>query len=253
VRGFWPIYKRELFAFFVTPLAWVLIVVFLVTQGMHFFLLVDEFARSGSELASDETPLSAFFGNTVLLYMVLLVLVPPMTMRLFAEERRSGTIETLMTAPVSSVAVVLAKYAAVLTTYVAMWLPTALYLVILQRADPGGQLDWHAAASAYLGVLLVGAGYLAVGLCASALTRSQFLAMIYTALVLLSLFILGVGEFVTREGTTIHDICAYVSVWAHMNDFASGVVDSRHVVFYGAMVALPLFVAARVVDSWRWE
>jgi ABC-2 type transport system permease protein len=252
VRGFWPIYKRELFAFFVTPLAWVLIVVFLVTQGMHFYLLVDEFARSGSELAGDETPLSAFFGNTVLLYMVLFALVPPMTMRLFAEERRSGTIETLMTTPVSSVGVVLAKYAAVVTTYVAMWMPTALYLVILQRADPGGQLDWHAAASAYLGVFLVGAGYLAVGLCASALTRSQFLAMIYTALVLLSLFILGVGEFVTPEGSTMHDVCAHVSVWAHMNDFASGVVDSRHLVFYAAMIALPLFVATRVVDSWRW-
>jgi ABC-2 type transport system permease protein len=252
VRSFWPIYKRELFAFFVTPLAWVLIVVFLFTQGMHFFLLVDEFAASGPDVTGDETPLSAFFGNTVLLYMVLLVLVPPMTMRLFAEERRSGTIETLMTAPVSSAAVVLAKYAAVLTTYVAMWLPTVLYLVILRRADPDGALDWHAAGSAYLGVLLVGGGYLAVGLCASALTRSQFLAMLLTALVLLSLFILGVGEFVTREGTVLHDVCAHVSVWAHMNDFASGLVDSRHVVFYMTMIALSLFVATRAVDSWRW-
>jgi ABC-2 type transport system permease protein len=251
VRSFWPIFKRELFAFFVTPLAWVLIVVFLFTQGLHFFLLVDEFSRSGAELA-DETPMSAFFGNTVLLYLVLLVLVPPMTMRLFAEERRSGTIEVLMTAPVSSAAVVLAKYAAALTTYVAMWVPTVLYLVILGRADPGGHVDWHAAACAYLGVALVGAGYLAVGLCASALTRSQFLAMLFTALVLLSLFILGIGEFVTREGTTLHDVCAHVSVWAHMNDFASGLVDSRHVVFYGTMIVLPLFVATRAVDSWRW-
>ena len=138
-------------------------------------------------------------------YVVLFVLVPPMTMRLFAEERRSGTIESLMTAPVSSAAVVLAKYAAVLTTYVAMWLPTVLYLVILGRT---GALDRHQAASAYLGVLLVGAGYLSLGLCASALTRSQFLAMIWTALVLLILFTLGVGEFVTREGTAMHEVCA---------------------------------------------
>jgi ABC-2 type transport system permease protein len=252
VRAFWAIWKRELFAFFVTPLAWVLILVFLVTQGMHFFLLVDDFARAAGDVTGDETPLSAFFGNTVLLYMVLLVLVPPMTMRLFAEERRNGTIESLMTAPVSSAAVVLAKYLAALTTYVAMWLPTVLYLVILRRADPGGRLDWSAAASAYAGVVLVGAGYLSVGLCASALTRSQFLAMIFTALVLLSLFILGVGEFVTAEGTTLHAVCAHVSVWTHMNDFASGVIDSRYVVFYATLVALPLFVATRVVDSWRW-
>jgi ABC-2 type transport system permease protein len=248
VRGFWPIYKRELFAFFATPLAWVLIVVFLVVQGMHFFLLVDHFARE-SDMGGDETPLSAFFGNTVLLYVVLFVLVPPITMRLFAEERRSGTIETLMTAPVSSAGVVVAKYLAALTTYVAMWLPTALYLVILGRT---GDLDWRAAASAYTGVLLVGAGYLSLGLCASALTRSQFLAMVWTALVLLVLFILGVGEFVTREATTMHDICAHVSVWAHMNDFASGVVDSRRLVFYGTLIALPLFIATRAVDAWRW-
>jgi ABC-2 type transport system permease protein len=248
MKAFWPIYKRELFAFFVTPLAWVLIVVFLVVQGMHFFLLVDHFAHQG-DATGDETPLSAFFGNTVLLYLVLFVLVPPMTMRMFAEERRSGTIEMLMTAPVSSAAVVLAKYAAVLTTYVAMWLPTVLYLVILGRT---GDLDWHTAASAYLGVLLVGAGYLSLGLCASALTRSQFLAMVWTALVLLMLFILGVGEFVTREGSAMHEVCAHVSVWAHMNDFASGIVDSRHLVFYGTLVLLPLFIATRAVEAWRW-
>jgi len=248
VRGFWPIFKRELFGFFVTPLAWVLIVVFLVVQGMHFFLLVDHFALE-LDVVSDETPLSAFFGNTVLFYVVLFVLVPPMTMRLFAEERRSGTIESLMTAPVSSAAVVLAKYAAVLTTYIAMWLPTVLYLVILGRT---GELDRHQAASAYLGVLLVGAGYLALGLCASALTQSQFLAMIWTALVLLILFTLGIGEFVTRDGTVMHDICAHVSVWGHMNDFASGIVDSRRLVFYGTMVLLPLYVATRAVDAWRW-
>jgi len=248
VRGFWPIFKRELFGFFVTPLAWVLIVVFLVVQGMHFFLLVDHFALE-LDVVSDETPLSAFFGNTVLFYVVLFVLVPPMTMRLFAEERRSGTIESLMTAPVSSAAVVLAKYAAVLTTYIAMWVPTVLYLVILGRT---GELDRHQAASAYLGVLLVGAGYLALGLCASALTQSQFLAMIWTALVLLILFTLGIGEFVTRDGTVMHDICAHVSVWGHMNDFASGIVDSRRLVFYGTMVLLPLYVATRAVDAWRW-
>src|ERR1700743_1539666 len=130
MRGFWPIYKRELFSFFVTPLAWILIVVFLLVQGMHFFLLIDHFSHQ-VDAGGDETPLTAFFGNTVLLYLVLFMLVPPMTMRAFAEERRSGTIEPLMTAPVSSAGVVLAKYAAVLLLCLTMWAPTALYLVIL--------------------------------------------------------------------------------------------------------------------------
>jgi ABC-2 type transport system permease protein len=145
--------------------------------------------------------------------------------------------------------VVLAKYAAVLATYIAMWLPTVLYLVILGRT---GDLDWHAAASAYAGVLMVGAAYLSIGLCASALTRSQFLAMVWTALLLLVLFVLGVGELVTREGSVMHDVCSHGSVWAHMNDFASGIVDSRRLVFYGTLVLLPLFVSTRAVEAWRW-
>jgi ABC-2 type transport system permease protein len=248
VRAFWAIFKRELFAFFVTPLAWVLIVVFLLVQGMHFALLVDHFSLQG-DLASDETPLSAFFGNTVLFYLVLFLLVPPMTMRLFAEEKHSGTIEMLMTAPVSSTSVVLAKYAAAVTTYVAMWLPTGLYVVILGRT---GAIDPRAVASAYLGVLLVGSGYLSLGLCASALTRSQFLSLVWTSLAVLVFFILGMGEFVAREGTTLHDVCAYVSAWGHMNELASGIVDSRRLVLYGTMIVLPLFVATRAVDSWRW-
>jgi len=248
MRAFWPIYKRELFAFFVTPLAWVLICVFLLVQGMHFYLLVDHFSNMG-EVASDQTPVQAFFGNTVLLYLVLFLLVPAMTMRLFAEERRSGTIESLMTAPVSSAAVVLAKYASALTTYIAMWAPTALYLVILART---GDLDWHVAGASYLGVLLVGGGYLSLGLLTSAVTKSQFLALVLSAMVILILFIVGIAEFVTAEGTMAHDICSYVSVWAQMNDFASGIVDLRRVAFGVTLIVLPLFVTTRAVDAWRW-
>ncbi len=249
MRSFWPIFKRELFACFVTPLAWVLVCVFLLVQGMHFYLLVDFFANQ-SGVSSDQTPVQAFFGNTVLLYIVLFLLVPPITMRLFAEERRSGTIEPLMTAPVSSAAVVLAKYAAALVVYVFMWAPTVLYIVILRRT---GEVDWHVVGSSYLGVLLVGAGYLSLGLLMSALTRSQFLALVLTAMVILVLFILGVGEFITREGSLVHEVCSHVSVWAQMNDFASGVVDTRRVVFDGTLIVLPLFVATRVVDTWRWS
>lgn len=248
MSGFWPVYKRELFAFFVTPLAWVLITVFLLIQGMHFFLIIDSFSTMGAQMG-DQTPLQSFFGSTVLPYLVLFLLVPPMTMRMFAEERRSGTIEVLMTAPVSSVAVVLAKYAAALTTYVAMWLPTTLYLVILSRS---GDIDWHVAASAYLGLFMVGSGYIAIGILASAVTKSQFLAFLFTILFILALFILGIGEFVTREGTLMHDVCSYVSVWGHMNDFASGIVDSRRLVLYGTMTGLPLFISVRAVDAWSW-
>ena len=247
MRAFWPIFKRELFAFFVTPLAWVLITTFVVLQGMHFYLLIDHFA--GADVASDQTPVQAFFGDTILLYLILFLLVPPMTMRLFAEERRSGTIETLMTAPVSAFAVVFAKYLSAVVTYIAMWAPTVLYLLILQRT---GTVDWKAAGASYLGVLLVGAGYLSIGLLMSSLTKSQFLALVGTALCVLGLFIIGIGEFIVPPDTTIYVICNYLSVWAQMSDFANGLVDTRHLVLDGTFILVPLFITTRIVDAWRW-
>ncbi len=247
MKGFVPILKRELFSFFVTPLAWVLVTVFLLVQGMHFFLLVEHFANA-PDVGSDQTPVQAFFGNTVLLYLVLFLLVPAMTMRLFAEERRSGTMEALLSAPVSAGGVVLAKFVAALFVYVVMWLPTVLYLLILGRA---GEVDWRAAGGAYVGVFVVGAAYIAIGLLMSSLTQSQFLALVLTAMVILFFFILGVGEFIAKEGSILHAICEHVSVWAHMNSFASGIVDSRRLVFYGTLTVLPLFLSTRVVEGWK--
>jgi ABC-2 type transport system permease protein len=247
MRGFWPLFKRELFGFFVTPLAWVLIIVFLLVQGMHFFLMVDAFA-SQSEIVSDQSPLSAFFGNTVLLYVVLFLLVPPLTMRLFAEERRSGTLETLLTVPISSTTVVLAKYAAAVVTYAAMWLPTTYYLVILSRT---GTIDVRVAAASYAGVLLVGAAFLAIGLWMSALTRSQFLSLVLTALIILVLFIVGVAEFVTKDGTWMHAVAGHVSIWAQMNEMSSGIVDSRRLVFDLALIVVPLLMTVRATDAMR--
>src|SRR5262245_27191485 len=119
MRGFSAIYKRELFSLFVTPLAWVLITAFLVIQGIHFAILCTQFA--GQADLTEGGPVQAFFGKTMLLYLPLLFTCPLLTMRLFAEERHRGTIEALLTAPVSTTGVVLGKYAAVLTTYAAMW------------------------------------------------------------------------------------------------------------------------------------
>jgi ABC-2 type transport system permease protein len=246
VRGFWPIYKRELFAMFVTPLAWVLSTAFLLLQGVHFFLIVTRYASEVD--ASDSGPIQAFFGQTILLYLPQLFICPLLTMRLFAEERRSGTLETLMTAPVETLGVVLAKYLAALTTYVALWAPTLLYVVLIGRT---GDVDYRVVASSYLAVLGVGAGYIAVGTMTSALTESQLLAALVSAVVIVGLFMIGIGEFIFDPGP-IRDVCAHVSVWTQMNDHSRGLIDLRHLVFDATLVALPLFVTVRAVDAWRW-
>jgi len=248
MQSFWPIYKREIFVFFVTPLAWVLAAVFMIVQGMHFVVIVQYFLGI-HDAGADQTPVQAFFGSTVLLYLIMFLLVPAMTMRLLAEERRTGTLETLLTAPTSYSAVVLAKYASVLTTYVAMWIPTVLYMVILGRNI---DIDWQVVGAAYLGIACVGAGYLAVGVLMSAITDSQFVALVLTALVMVGLFVLGVGEFTAREGSWVQAFCSHVSVWAHMSHFASGIVDLRAIVFYASLVVTSLFASVRVLEAQRW-
>ncbi|HVY48182.1 MAG TPA: ABC transporter permease [Minicystis sp.] len=244
MKGFWAVFKRELFALFVTPLAWVVITTFLVMQGLHFFLLVDQYATTID--AGDGGPVQAFFGRTVLLYLPLLFVCPLLTMRLFAEERRSGTVETLLTAPVGTAGVVLGKYAAALVTYVAMWAPTLLYVISL-----GASVDYRVVGASYLGVFGVGAGYLAVGTMTSAMAESQLTAAMLSTVAVVGMFMLGIGEFVFDAGP-LHDLCSYVSVWAQMNDFSQGVVDSRRLAFDATVVVVPLFVTVRAVDAWRW-
>ena len=246
MSGLWPIYKRELLSLFVTPLAWVLITTFLMVQGIHVFILVSQYA-SAVDLG-EGGPVQAFFGKTILLYLPLLFVCPLLTMRLFAEERRSGTIEALLTAPVSAVGVTLAKYAAALTTYALMWAPTVLYVVIIGKT---GDVDWRAVGSSYLGVLAVGAGFLAVGTMTSALTTSQLTAAMLSTMAVIFLFMVGIGEFVADSGP-MHDLCAYVSVWSQMNDFSQGIIDLRRLVFDATLVVVPLFITTRAVESWRW-
>jgi ABC-2 type transport system permease protein len=178
----------------------------------------------------------------------LLLVCPALSMGSFAVERRSGTIEALLTAPVSAASVVHAKYLAMLSTYVLLWLPTLLYVVIVRNV---AAIDWPVVVSSYAGLFCIGAAYLAIGVLMSALAKSQLLALMLTTLVLFGLFILGVGERVFDPGP-LQALCAHVSVLSQLEDFARGVVDLRRLVFDSSLVSLCLFLTRRVVDSWRW-
>jgi ABC-2 type transport system permease protein len=247
MRKFWPIYKRELLSMFVTPLAWALIAGFLLLQGLHFYFLVANFATMGDVVVGGG-PIQTFFGQTIILYVALIFICPLLTMRLFAEERRSGTIEALLTAPVSPLGVVLAKYAAVVTTYMAMWLPTVSYIFVLQRF---GDVDLRIAFAGYTAVFLVGAGYLAIGTLASTLTQNQLVAAALAGAVIIALFIFSLGEFIFDAGP-LREFCSHVSVWSLLGEFSRGLVDSRRLVFWMTLVVLPLLFATRTVEAWRW-
>lgn len=247
MSGFWAILRREMLSLWVTPLAWVLLGVFLLLQGGIFYSIIAHFA-SFTDLSVDEGPLGAYFGqNSVFLLMTLLLVCPALSMRLLAEEQRSGTIEALMTAPVGSAGVVLGKYVAALVTYVLIWLPTLLYVIILRKT---GNIDWLVMLSSYLGLFLVGAQYLAIGVLASSLTKSQFVALLVTVLIQFGLFVLGIGEYIFDPGV-FHDVCSYVSLAGHMEDFSKGIVDTRRVLYDCSLAIFCLFLTIRVVDSWR--
>jgi ABC-2 type transport system permease protein len=247
MSGFSAIFRREMLSLWVTPLAWVLLGVFLILQGGIFYSIILHFA-SVADLSVDDGPLGAYFGqSSVFLLMTLLLVCPALSMRLFAEERRSGTIEPLMTAPVGAAGVVLGKYAAALVTYTAMWLPTLLYVVILRKT---GHVDWRVVLSSYLGLLLVGAQYLAIGMLSSSLTRSQFVALLVTVLVQFGLFVLGIAEYILDPGL-LHAVCSHVSLAGHKEDFAKGIVDTRRLLYDLTLAIFCLFLTVRVVDSWR--
>jgi ABC-2 type transport system permease protein len=247
VNGFLAVFRREMLSLWVTPLAWVLLTVFLILQGGIFYSIIVHFSTF-TDLAADEGPLGAYFGqNSVFLLMTLLLVCPALSMRLLAEERRSGTIESLLTAPVGAAGVVLGKYAAALLTFVVMWLPTLLYVVILRKT---GAVDWFVVLASYLGIFLVGAQYLAIGVLASSLSKSQFVALLVTVLIQFGLFVLGIGEYIFDPGI-FHDVCSYVSLAGHMEECSKGIVDSRRLLYDLSLAAFCLFLTVRVVDSWR--
>ncbi len=246
MTGFRAVFRRELLGLWVTPQAWVLLFVFLVLQGTSFFLMLDHYSKF-TNLSISGGPIQGYFASLFIPVSLLLV-CPALSMRVLSEERRSGTIEALLTTPVTAPAVVLGKYAATFSTYALMWMPTLLYVFILRDT---GAVDWSVVGASYLGVLLVGAFFLAVGTLMSALTRSQLVAALLTTLSLFGLFILGIGEQVFDPGLLL-DICRHVSILSQLEDFSKGVIDLRRVVYDGSLVLLSLFVATRVVDSWRW-
>jgi len=246
VNGALAIYRREMLSLWVTPLAWVLMAAFLVLQGLSFHLTLSHFANY-PDVAFQGGPIQAYFGQSMFMPLSILLVAPALTMRTFAEERRSGTLEALLTAPVTAAGVVAGKYLASLSTYVLLWLPTILYVVILRDT---GHIDWAVVGASYLAVLGIGAAYLAIGTLMSALTRSQLTALMLSFFALFGSLIAGIGEFVFPPGL-LQELCAHVSVIGQIEEMSRGVVDSRRLVFDATLVLLPLLLTTRVVEVWR--
>ena len=244
MRAAWTIARREIRSFFISPIAYVLLLAWVYITALSFYLLVSWFAGNPSTGGSNN-PLSMFFGQTVLFWLPLLIFAPVMTMRLFAAERASNTLEPLMTAPVRESAVVAGKYLAAVVFWTVLWIPTLLYVWIISRY---GDVDPGVVMSSYLGVFGIGLWYMAWGTLSSAVASNQVVAAILGFLVLGAFFVLGIAQFVYSDET--RDVLSYLSVWTHMADFSKGIVDSRYLIFDLTMTVLALFLTVRVLE-WR--
>ncbi|MEM8961826.1 MAG: ABC transporter permease subunit [Acidobacteriota bacterium] len=247
MNGLLATFERELRAYFVSPLAWIILTGFLFVQGVVFGYIA--WVLLGDPMSAGRVaPLSIFFGG-FFFWPIMLFVAPILTMRLLAEERRSGTIEMLMTAPVSEAGVVVGKYLAVVVLWLFLWLPTLVYALVL---DYHGDVDWGPVASSYLGVILIGALFLAIGLFASSLTRNQIIAAVITFAFLLLLVLSVVGAFLARD-PVVQEILGYVNVVQHMDELGRGIVDTRRLVFYLSTIGFFLFLTTRALAARKWR
>jgi ABC-2 type transport system permease protein len=246
MKSLLAILTRELRSYFFSPLAYVVAALLLLVNGAVFWLIV---SYLNDPRAGIGAPLELFFGQTVFFWLVLLFVAPVITMRLLSEERRSGTIEVLMTAPVTETMVVLGKYLAALVFYLFLWLPTVVYALILSRYS---EVDWGPVAAGYVGIVGIGALLLAAGVLASSLSRSQLVAAVLTFAIAGPLFAVGFLEgLFTSEA--MKELFSYLSLPRHMEDFSRGIVDSRSLVYYVSASALFLFLAARALAAKKWR
>jgi ABC-2 type transport system permease protein len=240
--------KREIFSYFVSPVAYVVTVVWLVWCGLQYYLLAGLFAGRPA-LSASASPLTTFFGGSVLFFIPLLVFAPVLTMRLVAEERHTGTIEPLLTAPVTAFSVVLGKYLAALVFWSTLWVPTLLYVWVTSRY---GHVDAGATLASYVGVFGVGLHYMAIGLAMSAFAKNQIVAALLTFMVLAGLFAAGLLSFIDAFAA-FRDVIDYFSLWGHMQAFSKGIIDSRFLVFDVSLASFFVYVAYRALEQRRWQ
>jgi ABC-2 type transport system permease protein len=242
--------RRELGAYFASLTGYVIISAASFLMGLSFVVIL-------MQLRFEPTPMPAteLFFMTPFFWVILLLAAPVITMRLFALEKYSGTFETLMTAPVRDVDVVLAKFSAALIFYMVMWAPLLACMTIVRRyTDDPTILDSGTIIATYLGILLLGCVFISIGCLSSAVTRSQTVAAMISLVFGTALFM---ASFLGDQFQTImswqREILAGFALFDQMHDFARGVIDSRAVVFHVSLTFLFLFVTLRVVESRRWR
>jgi ABC-2 type transport system permease protein len=255
MSGVSAVLRKELTIYYATPIFYLMGFFFLLVQGYLFFFIYFSYFQTASfqvaqnpQLASMLDPFQVVFRSFFEdLGFILLLLTPILTMRLLAEEKRSGTAELIFTYPLPDYAVILGKFLAafaVFATFVFFTLCYPLIFAFLTR------MDWGQVVSGYLGVLLLGGACLALGLFASSLTQNQIIAAISTFALLLLFWLIGAQQDV---GSAPGGILAAISLREHLPNLAKGVIDTKDLLFYICFTYFFLFLTKRQLESRRWR
>jgi ABC-2 type transport system permease protein len=249
MQAYWTLVRRELAGFFLSLGGYIIIAAALFLMGYSFVVILVMLQKP------TPIPVTELFYSTPFFWLILLLTTPVITMRLFAQEKFTGTFETLMTTPVSDLQVVAAKFTAALLFYVLMWLPfLGCLLVVRHYTNDTGALDGGVVGSTFLGIVLLGALLVSLGCCASALTRSQAIAAMISMGFGASVFLLGyLASRLPAQETWQVQVLSCFDLFEQMRDFARGVVDTRPVVLMVSLTLFFLFLTLRVVESRRWK
>jgi ABC-2 type transport system permease protein len=254
MRNVWTLFNKELKSYFSSPIAWGLMAFFAALAGLFFNGIVENFLARGMEfqmmgrpqpMDMNEWVIRPFYLN---INIVGLFLIPMITMRLFAEEKRTGTIELLATSPIRDAEIAVGKWLAATVLYT---LIVALALVDLSLLFAYGQPDWKPMLVGFLGLVLQGAALLAIGAFISTTTRNQIIAAAGTFALSLMLYVITWLTEFSQE--TSGKVLAYLSVLQHYDSFSKGVIDTRDVVFFVSFTFLGLFLTTRSLESMRWK
>jgi gliding motility-associated transport system permease protein len=256
MRNTLAIAHKELRAYFASPIAYIVIGFFALLFGWFYIGILDWFVRQGMQMGQfgmqgpQNMNVNQQMIRPLLLNMtvVFLFLLPLVTMRTYAEEKRSGTIELLLTSPLTDLQIVLGKFLGAMVLYSAMLAVTMIHFGLLFKF---GNPDWKPLAVAYLGLFLFGGCFVSVGLFISSLTKNQIVAGAATFGVFLLLWVVDwIGQSL---GPTGESLTKYLSMTEHLDDFVKGVIDTKHLVYYVSFITFGLFLTMRSVDAERWR
>jgi len=240
MNSVWPVMKKELRSFFNSPIAYIAVIFFLLSTALWTFFMQGFFAQ-------DSASLRPFF---VIMPAVFTVIVPAITMGLWAEERKIGTVELLITLPYGEWTLTIAKF---LAGYVLVALMTLLTIPLPIMGSFLGELDLGQIVTEYLGVLLMGGASVALGAYVSSLTKNQITAFIVTLLVLLALLLAGYAPAWSRAAGAIGAFLKWISILYHFESFGKGVLDTRDVLYFVLMGSAFLFLTAKTLLFRKWR